>query len=262
VTLTASVAAVRRMPLPATAFVPAPTACRLVTGHPAAAAVIATAGAAVLAALLATSHHRLARAARRVHHLQTEVARLHTEVAAAHIDPVTGLASRAVAEQHLRDAAGTDVTVALIDVDDMHGINAAHHHDGGDRYLAAVAERLTHAAEPGDLVARLGGDEFAIITGRDPHTLACALAAATAAPVAIHDTTLPMNVSVGICRVPGGDPHAALGRADRAMFTAKRRRSGIAHYDPARDGVPLPAGVRPRVRHRDRRPDRRIPGIT
>jgi len=37
------------------------------------------------------------------------------------------------------------------------------------------------------------------------------------------------------------------------MFTAKRRRSGIEHYDPSRDGVPQPRGVRPAIRPRDRR---------
>jgi hypothetical protein len=37
------------------------------------------------------------------------------------------------------------------------------------------------------------------------------------------------------------------------MYTAKRRGSGIEHYDPARDGVPQPPGVRPALRPRDRR---------
>jgi GGDEF domain-containing protein len=61
-----------------------------------------------------------------------------------------------------------------------------------------------------------------------------------------------VQLSIGICHLGGGDAHTALGRADLAMYTAKRRRSGIEHYDPARDGVPQPRGVRPAVRHRDR----------
>jgi diguanylate cyclase (GGDEF)-like protein len=240
-------AAVARRAAGATiALVPAITVCLLATGRATLAALIATVGITVLAMLLTRFHNAVLRAERRADRLQADLA-------VARLDPVTGLVVRTVAERHLTDAAGTDVTVALIDVDDMHGINTAHHHDGGDAYLAAVAQRLTHAAGRGDLVSRLGGDEFAIISRQDPHTLALALTAALTPPVVIDQTLVPMNVSVGICRVPGGDPHAALGRADRAMFTAKRRRSGIEHYDSARDGeLPAP-GVRPLVRRRDQR---------
>lgn len=225
----------------------------LFTDRAAPAAVVALFGIAWLAILLAMSDARTLRVTRRVGELEADLA-------VAYMDPVTGLALRRVAERHLTDAAGTDVTVALVDVDDMHGVNDAHTHHGGDCFLATVAQRLTHAAEPGDLVARLGGDEFVVITTQHPHALGRVLAAATEQPVTIGQTTLPMHVSIGICRVPGGDPHTALGRADLAMFTAKRRRSGIEHYDPARDGVPHPHGVRPPVRQRDRRPASRSTG--
>lgn len=62
---------------------------------------------------------------------------------------------------------------------------------------------------------------------------------------------LPVAVSIGISRGPSGDPHTAFGQVDLAMWTAKRRGSRIEHYDPARDGVPLPTGRRPAARHRD-----------
>jgi diguanylate cyclase (GGDEF)-like protein len=244
--LRSSVAVVRWTSLAALALVAAAMLSLLVAGHAALAAAIATLSVAGLTTLLTMITTRLARTERHVRQLQADLA-------VAYRDPVTGLALRTVAEQHLADVAGTDVTVALVDVDDMHGINSVHHHDGGDVFLAAVADRLTQAAEPGDLVARLGGDEFAVTSRQDPHTLAARLAAALTAPVPIGETLQPMTVSVGICRVRGGDPHTALGRADRAMFTAKRRRSSIEHYDPARDGEPLPPGVRPLVRLRDQR---------
>ncbi|WP_349876329.1 GGDEF domain-containing protein [Micromonospora sp. HUAS YX12] len=217
----------------------------LLTGRAALAGVIAMVGIALQAIPLAVYNDHAVRAACRI-------AELEAQLAVAYLDPVTGLAVRRVAERHLLDAAGTDVTVALIDVDGMHDINEAHTHTGGDLYLAAVAERLVDTVDAGDLVARLGGDEFVVVTGRDPQALARSLAAAVASPVTIDTLTRPMRVSIGICRTPGGDPHTALGRADRAMYTAKRRGSGIEHYDPARDGEPLSHGVRPTVRHRDR----------
>ena len=248
-----STAVIRRMSVITAPLVQAATLYLLFTGRATLAAVIATISITLLAVLLARNHHQTVRAERRADQLKADLD-------AAYRDPVTGLTVRTVAEQHLTDTAGIDVTVALVDVDDMHGINAAHHHDGGDLVLTAVADRLLHAAVPGDLVARLGGDEFVVITQRGPHALARALATAPAPPVALGATRVPVNVSIGICQVPGGDPHAALGCADRAMFTAKRRRSGIEHYDPDRDGVPPSHGVRPPVRHRDRRATRRTCG--
>ncbi|GAA0403860.1 hypothetical protein GCM10009541_53790 [Micromonospora gifhornensis] len=211
--------------------------------------VLATTGVVVYSLLLASYHRCLVHAGYRI-------CALETDLAVAHTDPVTGLAVRRIAEQHLIDAAGREVTVAVIDVDGMHDINTAHTHDGGDRYLASLAERLVAAGEPGDLVARLGGDEFVVVTSRDPGSLAGSLVAVLAAPVTIGSTTRSLGVSIGICRTLGGDPRVALGRADRAMYTAKRTGSGVAHYDPARDGAPPPSGVRPAVRHRDRRPAR------
>jgi diguanylate cyclase (GGDEF)-like protein len=210
----------------------------LLAGRAVPAACIAVLGNALLAILLVVYGDRAIRMTRRI-------AELEADLQAANTDPVTGLAVRRVAERRIFDAVGAAVTVALIDVDGMHDINSVHTHDGGDRYLAELAARLLRAAEPGDLVARLGGDEFVLVTQRDPQTLASSLAAAVAPPVTLDGVTRPMHVSVGICRTGGGDPHSALGRADRAMYTAKRRRSGIEHYEPLRDGTPLPHGVRP-----------------
>jgi diguanylate cyclase (GGDEF)-like protein len=219
------------------------------------AAVVGMFGITLLATQVAVFNQRAVHAERLVGELQTELAE-------ERIDPVTGLARRRAAEKYLSDAAGSEVTVALVDVDDLHGVNEIVTHDGGDVFLAAVAERLVHSAEPGALVARLGGDEFVLITGQDPYQLARSLAAAIAQPVTIGSVTLPMAVSIGISRAPGGDPRSALGRADLAMFTAKRRGSVIEHYDPTRDGVPLSHGVRPPVRPRDQRrihrPDRSV----
>ncbi|NMO57791.1 GGDEF domain-containing protein [Actinoplanes sp. TBRC 11911] len=182
--------------------------------------------------------------------LRERLAQLRVDLDVAHTDSVTGLAVRRLAERRLFEAAGSDVTVAVIDVDGMHDINATHTHAGGDAYLLSLAERLCCAAEPGDLVARLGGDEFALITQRDPVALEQSLASALAIPTTMDGVARPVRVSIGICRAPGGDPHTALGRADRAMYTAKRSGSGTEHYDPVRDGEPLPAYVRPAVRRR------------
>jgi len=223
------------------------------TNRPYAAAFVALFGIAWLAILIAMAGDRVIRVRAELDTANRRIAELETELAEANTDPVTGLPVRRLAERHLAAAVGVKLAVAVADVDDMHGLNNGHDHQFGDAYLAAIADRLDGLAEDGDMVARLGGDEFVIITTRSPLVLAHALTAAMRRPITIHGSEVPVRLSVGMCHLDGGDAHTGLGRADLAMYTAKRRRSGIEHYDPARDGVPQPRGVRPAVRHRDRR---------
>jgi diguanylate cyclase (GGDEF)-like protein len=208
-------------------------------------ALVAIAWLAILKASVATGTARLRAAEQRIADLETELANANT-------DPVTGLPIRRIAERHLVSAGDEQVTVAVVDVDDMHGLNNRNDHQFGDAYLATIAQRLQDLAADGDLVARLGGDEFVLITRRPPTVLARAVTIAIGEPAVIRGIRVPIQLSVGICRVTGGDPHRAFGCADLAMFTAKRRRSTIEHYDPARDGIPQPAGARPAMRPRDR----------
>ena len=229
------------------------TLALLLGGEAVTAALVAVVGTAWLAALLAVADTRTNRACAERDAAARRVADLQRELAEAYTDPVTALPIRRQAHQYLDAATGTQLTVALVDVDDMHGVNHKGGHGFGDAYLAAVAQRLQTLTVPGDLVARLGGDEFVVVTGRAPQALADALAAMMRHPVSIGAVGVPVRISVGIAQVDGGNAHTALGRADLAMFAAKRTGGGIAHYDPHRHGIPHPHGHRPPVRHRDRR---------
>jgi diguanylate cyclase (GGDEF)-like protein len=232
----------------------------LLTDHTVTAAAVASSGIAWMAVLLATADNRVHQACDERDAAHTRASDLEAELAEADTDPVTGLPVRRLAEQHLTHAVGVELTVAVADVDDLHEINNRHGHQLGDDYLAGIAHRLNQIAVDGDLLARLGGDEFVLITTRTPIAVAHAVAAATRHPLAINETQIPVQLSTGICRVPGGNAHLGLGRADLAMYTAKRRGSGIEHYDPQRDGVPQPRGIRPAVRPRDRRRSTCTPG--
>jgi diguanylate cyclase (GGDEF)-like protein len=184
--------------------------------------------------------------------MRTHIHDLQHRLDRALTDPVTGLPVRLVAEDAIV-AAGSDVllTVALADVDRLHDINhGPGGHATGDRYLTETGRRLWQAATGDDLVSRLGGDEFVLVTRRTAGQLADSLTAAFAEPITLRTGVRPLEVSVGICRLPGGDPHHLLGCADLAMLTAKKRRTRIEIYDAARDGLPLPPGVRPEARRR------------
>jgi diguanylate cyclase (GGDEF)-like protein len=147
-------------------------------------------------------------------------------------DTLTGLASRSLFLERLREAAarGTSLAVLFLDLDDFKLINDGWGHETGDRLLIEVAERLRHAVPPGDLVARLGGDEFTVLcegVAGDAEALAVAgrVRDALAEPFAIAGQRRHVRVSIG-CRVvaPGVDNEGAealLRDADVAMYQAK-----------------------------------------
>ncbi|MBQ1052273.1 GGDEF domain-containing protein [Micromonospora sp. C51] len=187
---------------------------------------------------------------------------LRRELAAALTDPLTGLPTRAVVERTLATAAEhrTPVAVAVADADGLHQINDDGGHAAGDRYLTAIADRLTTAAaavRADAVVARAGGDEFVIVAPHtDPAVLADAIRAAFTAPAA--DEPAPPRASVGVAASDGSDPRYALAQADAAMYTAKRSGNQTLVYEPNRDGIPRADGTRAHVRRRDLKPGRDI----
>ena len=79
-------------------------------------------------------------------------------------DDLTGLGNRrafiAEARHMLRESAGGEVALMILDVDDLKSLNDACGHQAGDELLHLVASRLTSA--PGSHY-RIGGDEFACL---------------------------------------------------------------------------------------------------
>jgi diguanylate cyclase (GGDEF)-like protein len=78
------------------------------------------------------------------------------------MDERTGLPDHIEAESGLFEQVTRHdaLAVALIDVDDMRGINDTHGHAFGDVVLRRLASLVQAAAGTRDLAARLRGDEF------------------------------------------------------------------------------------------------------
>jgi diguanylate cyclase (GGDEF)-like protein len=182
---------------------------------------------------------------------------LRAAVAEARRDPLTGLPTRAVADEML-DAAtrdATPVTVALADIDGLHAINTNLGHAAGDQYITTVARRLSRAVPAGGCLVRQGGDEFTLIAAHvTAEELATAIGAAMAGPAVIAGYRIQPRASVGIAAT-GGDARYARACADAAMYTAKAAGGNhIIVYQPDRDGQPEPDGTRPLIRRRDLNP--------
>ena len=156
-------------------------------------------------------------------------------------DPLTGLANRALFEQHLRQALlrvsqpSHSLAVVFLDLDNFKMINDSLGHAAGDAVLLTVAERLRTCVRTGDTLARFGGDEFAILLEDlqdrgDAAEVAERIITALSAPVLVHGTEVVTGTSIGIAAGTAGQAEAdtLLRNADIAMYMAKRHGKGRA----------------------------------
>lgn len=185
---------------------------------------------------------------RRLEGQALEAARLNRELhAAVRRDPLTGVGNRqslseAVSRASVERAeAGLPVSVALVDVDQFKAYNDLYLHAPGDEALRRVANVLVAALArvdgPGTRgVFRFGGEEFVLLLGGMPlanAVLLCDRIRADVSGLAIAHRGNPphevVTVSIGVAEVGGGPGEAppgaveaAIVRADRALYGAKR----------------------------------------
>jgi len=146
--------------------------------------------------------------------------------AAAH-DPLTGLANRAEFARRLDQAAGGDLILLYIDLDDFKPINDAHGHPVGDFVLKEVGHRIASVIGPNDTVGRLGGDEFAVVCAgmSDPaegRAVGDRIIEAIRVPLVTNGLRLAVGASVGVA--VGAQPlipSMLARRADEALYEAK-----------------------------------------
>jgi diguanylate cyclase (GGDEF)-like protein len=153
----------------------------------------------------------------------------------ARIDPLTGLLNRrsffseAARELEQVSSTGQPAAMILFDRDRFKVVNDTWGHAAGDAVLIALADLLREERREHDVVGRLGGEEFAlVIPGADiagGRRAAERLRAELAALAVPHDgATISITASFGVAELLATDasPDAAVGRADAAMFVAKR----------------------------------------
>ncbi|MEM9561380.1 MAG: GGDEF domain-containing protein [Actinomycetota bacterium] len=160
-------------------------------------------------------------------------------------DPLTGVLNRAGVEEMLVDRlratgpSGAGPAVLFLDLDRFKRINDTHGHAAGDEVLRLVATHLLASAREVDGVGRLGGDEFLVVldggTTAEPSierlasrvaeriraglpSLADALAETVTGG---HPVEVGASIGIAVAR-PDDDFDALLGRADQAMYSAKR----------------------------------------
>ena len=146
----------------------------------------------------------------------------------AHADPLTGLANQRtfarILELELARAGrqGSEVSLAIFDVDDFAATNAEAGHEAGDDILRAVASVLAETVRLVDTVARLGGDEFAVVApGSAGLTVAQRVVEGIRGLQPVGGR--PVTVSGGVARFPadGANPDELLAAAGAALQQAR-----------------------------------------
>ena len=164
-------------------------------------------------------------------------------------DALTELPNRRLLFDRLQDVLIANkrtrhyAAVMFIDLDLFKPVNDAHGHEAGDALLRETARRLRNAVRESDTVARMGGDEFVIVLKDLDRSAPGARAHADAVcekvlanlqpPMQWGAHRLYCSASIGV-RIFGGDDNATelLRDADTAMYVAKKRGGGGAHFHP------------------------------
>jgi len=160
--------------------------------------------------------------------LETQLAGVREEAA---LDPLTKIGNRRHFEHTLGDhlrVSRRQFVVVLFDLDNFKQINDSHGHVTGDRVLQEAALALKTSMRPGDVVARIGGDEFAAIapgmTLRQSEARMQGVLAAVASHLRSVAGPPAVSFSCGVAECSAGDTAQSLiGRADQALYEAKRR---------------------------------------
>lgn len=159
----------------------------------------------------------------------------------AYTDALTGLANRldfdgeltVRIEHHKARITRASFALCMVDLDGFKPINDEYGHDIGDIVLQVVSARLLACLRESDYVGRQGGDEFMVIfdgvsTTTQVEVFAQRVARALEQPIETPAGSMRVSASLGFALFPGSadDADDLKRAADRAMYTAKRNRSG------------------------------------
>ncbi|HJR35725.1 MAG TPA: GGDEF domain-containing protein, partial [Gemmatimonadales bacterium] len=156
------------------------------------------------------------------------------------VDPLTGCGTLDAFDRRLREELervrryGSELALALVDVDSLRELNQRLGAEAGDRFLNQLGALLNQEVRSPDFVARYGGDEFALLMPSTGLPGARHLLGRIAARIEAHrwtdlpDTERP-RLAVGLATFP----HPGVLRAEDLLAMAETALAGDKAGKPA-----------------------------
>ncbi|MEA4951389.1 MAG: diguanylate cyclase [Aminivibrio sp.] len=158
----------------------------------------------------------------------------------ANHDPLTNLPNRRCFLDRLESAlakageTGSEVAVAMVDLNCFKRVNDSMGHAEGDKVLREIARILSGAVRDSDTVARWGGDEFVILFEKvrdeaDAESLVSRVSEEVRVIRAIRGRETVVTASIGVAISPrhGRTAESLLRCADEAMYRVKNGEGGF-----------------------------------
>lgn len=134
---------------------------------------------------------------------------------------------------------GGQISLIMIDVDNLKKTNDTHGHRAGDKVIKEISRRIKESIRQIDTAARYGGDEFAVILPNTSLSDATIVAERMVKAVAQSPTTwrkeqIQLSISVGLGQYDADtNPEDITSRSDQALYTAKQAgKNTFKIFDP------------------------------
>ena len=140
---------------------------------------------------------------------------------------------------------GGQISLIMVDVDNLKKINDAYGHRVGDKVIKEISKKIKACIRQIDTAARYGGDEFAVILPNTSLDEAIVVAermvdVVSNSPIIWKKEQIALSISVGLGQYDSDiSPEDITSRSDEALYTAKQAgKNTVRIFEPSKKHSP------------------------